>query len=58
MATITLEINTDTSAFTEDPSFEIASILRNAADLVEDGREDFKLRDYNGNTVGSVSFSE
>ena len=52
-----LEIATDNAAFHEDgggATHEIARILRETADRVEAGASTNKLRDANGNTVGSV----
>ena len=53
-----IEIHTDHDAFSGDPNPELARILREAADKIADGRDyDFPLRDINGGTVGSVTFS-
>lgn len=50
----TLRIETDNEAFTDSPKAEIARILRETADRLESGRYVNKLRDLNGNTVGSA----
>jgi hypothetical protein len=66
MATFTLTIECDNQAF-EEPGRELARILRDVARSVEDlqdgrtlsdrmGGMVFRLRDINGNTVGSWSF--
>lgn len=50
------------AALRDDPesgsisSEEVARILRDLADRVEDGGNYFSLRDYNGNTVGSAEY--
>lgn len=51
-----LKIETDNAAFTDSPKAEIARILRETADKLESGVFVNKLRDYNGNTVGSVDY--
>lgn len=53
MARYLIEIDTSNDAF-EDLEFELGRILRAAARKVEFGELDFKLRDSNGNTVGSA----
>lgn len=50
----TLRIETDNETFTDNPKAEIARILRETADRLESGRYVNKLRDLNGNTVGSA----
>lgn len=61
MGYLTLTIdNTDNAAF-DDKHCEIARIIREAAGKIDGSRlsdTSFKLRDYNGNTVGSVSYDE
>ena len=52
-----LEINCDNAAFDESPATEVARIVRNAAERVEEGIWPGNLRDSNGNTVGSFRFS-
>jgi hypothetical protein len=49
----TLTITTDNAAFEEDARGEVARILRTAAAAIEAGRDTARLRDANGNTVGS-----
>ena len=53
---VTLTIDTGNAAFDDgNREAEVARILREAADKIEAGYEDFTLRDYNGNKVGSVT---
>lgn len=53
---VTLTINTGNAAFDDgNREAEVARILREAADKIEAGYEDFTLRDYNGNKVGTVT---
>lgn len=52
----TLTINTDNAAFEDEGEYEVANILRKAAEIVEDGEDSFVLRDVNGNKVGTASF--
>lgn len=52
-----IEIDTDNDAF-EDLEYELSSILRKAAKKLDSGILDFKLRDSNGNTVGSAYLEE
>lgn len=52
----TLELEISNAAFDDAPATEIARLLRETAARVEDGEGAFercRLRDYNGNTVGS-----
>lgn len=53
--TLTITIQCDNAAFSENPGGEVARILRRYADDI-DGMEpeETKLRDINGNTVGKV----
>lgn len=51
----TLYIDCDNAAFGDDGEcleIELAAILRQAAEKIENGQQAFKLRDHNGNTVG------
>lgn len=57
MAKYLIEIDTDNDAF-EDLEYELSSILRKAAKKLDSGILDFKLRDSNGNTVGSAYLEE
>lgn len=52
MSTFRLEIKTTNAAFEEDPGPELARLLREAADKVENGTVTGILHDYNGNRVG------
>jgi len=52
MMKFTITIECDNAAFTDDAAHEVARILREAADKLERGQTEFKLMDYNGNTVG------
>jgi hypothetical protein len=56
MAEFKIKIECDNAAFENDPLAEVARILREAADKLEQGQDGFKLRDINGNTVGSADF--
>ena len=52
-----IEIQTDNAAFDPDPGPELARILRELAARLDDGvdlAEPIRLRDINGNTVGSA----
>ncbi len=52
-----INISCDNSAFDDDPTLEVARILRDlAVRLVNEGPmlNDFTLRDVNGNTVGEA----
>ena len=55
---VQIEIKTDNAAFDEpDTDTEVARILRELADKIESvGLDDMSLRDFNGNTVGSVIY--
>lgn len=55
-----LEINCDNATFEghENTCAEVRRILLAAASRVFNGQPDGKLRDYNGNKVGSFRFSE
>lgn len=51
-----IRIKCDNAAFEGDPGLEVARILREYADDVADGVAlNRKLRDINGNTVGSAN---
>jgi hypothetical protein len=50
--TITIKIKTDNDAFSDDHNAEVARIVREWA---QGPITSAKLRDYNGNTVGSVT---
>ena len=57
---VTIKFSTANEAFNV-PGPEIARILRWTAKLIEDGLENavtYKLRDANGNTVGSFKYTE
>lgn len=47
-----INIQMDNAAFADEPAVELARILRNLAQSVEDGRTECPAHDYNGNTVG------
>lgn len=57
---ITIKICTDNAAFEEAGGSEVARILRKLADNFDrDGFHVYeKLRDINGNVVGSTEYSE
>lgn len=48
----TLNIDTKNAAFTDGGIYEIARLIRETADRLEDGHTTGYLRDYNGNHVG------
>lgn len=56
MSTFTLTFNTDGAAFEEDPTIEIARLLREAAQRVDGAffahGNVMRLKDINGNRVG------
>jgi len=54
----TLKINTDNAAFEDDPTAEVARILRALADrlVCASPDESYPLRDVNGNKVGEAVF--
>jgi hypothetical protein len=63
--TLTLTIEMDNVAFFPDPNDEVARILRDLADRLDDNKVKIKylgslvsLRDVNGNKVGNVVVSE
>lgn len=59
MAKFIVEIDTDNAAFEEDFELELAAILTVLAKKVANCRGfDFKLRDRNGNIVGSSYLEE
>lgn len=45
-------INIDNAAFEDGRDAELARILREVADKLDDGVSAGNVRDYNGNTVG------
>jgi hypothetical protein len=51
---ITIEINNSGSAF-DEPREEVARILRELAVQIEAGNTPYFLRDFNGNTCGTVA---
>jgi hypothetical protein len=51
---ITININNSGAAF-DEPREEIARILRELAVQIEVGNTPYFLRDYNGNTCGTIS---
>ena len=49
----TIQIQMDNAAFTDAPASELARILRELAERIEnDGQDECPLRDFNGNKVG------
>ena len=50
---LSLDLNSSNAAFEESGEFEVARILRDVADKIERGESDGRLRDVNGNNVGS-----
>lgn len=57
---LTITIETGNAAFQDDPSRELARILRAQADLIESGMatDETPLRDVNGNRVGVCIIEE
>jgi len=59
MAKYLIEIDCDNAAFEYDNlEWELSDILRRASIKLSNGELDFKLRDSNGNTVGSAYLEE
>jgi len=56
MEKVTVTIKTGNAAFEENPNMEIARILRELANNLEADVQPGKLRDLNGNTVGTVEY--
>jgi hypothetical protein len=61
---ISIKVKTDNAAFEDSPCAEVARILRDLADKLENfaprgglPKEPCNLRDINGNTVGHIKFS-
>lgn len=54
--TFKLEINCDNAAFAVTPGIEVAAILRDIADAVEEGATEGRGIDSNGNTTGQYAF--
>jgi hypothetical protein len=54
MAKYLIEIDTSNADFEEDLEENLAWVLRTAARRVANGEFDFKIRDSNGNTVGTA----
>jgi hypothetical protein len=52
---ITITIETDNAAFKPKAQYEVARILRHLAADIENGEENVRLRDVNGNTVGAMT---
>lgn len=51
-----LTIETDNAAFQDgEPAFEVARILREVADAMENGTNEGPVRDVNGNRVGTFT---
>lgn len=58
MAKYLIEIDCDNAAFEDSLEGELSIILRRASAKLSNGEFDFKLRDSNGNTVGSAYLEE
>lgn len=56
MKKIIIEIETENDAFVGREEQEVARILEGLSYEISQGMRPEKLRDYNGNTVGFVSF--
>ena len=55
---LTIKIDCGNAAFDDDPTAEVARIIRALADRMEGASpdEDYPLRDINGNKVGAAVF--
>ena len=52
-----LKLKTDNAANSDgNKSYEIARILRELADKIEDGQTEGNIRDINGNTTGTFKY--
>ena len=49
---ISIQFETDNAAFQDCRGEEIARILKEAAEKIEDGSTDFPIYDINGNKIG------
>lgn len=56
--TVRLAVSMGNAAFADEPSVEVARILREASAKIRDGEEVFSLRDANGNLVGKYEYRE
>jgi hypothetical protein len=50
-----LIVDSGNAAIVDAPDFEFARILRQAADKIEQGQQQFPIMDYNGNRVGECN---
>jgi hypothetical protein len=51
-------VHTENAAFEDNRGYEIARILRDAADKIETGTSEGALFDYNGNRVGAFELED
>ena len=52
-----LKFKTDNAAFQDgNKPYEIAKILRELADKIEDGQTEGNIRDINGNSIGAFKY--
>jgi hypothetical protein len=56
MNEIIIKIETVNAAFEGAEGYEVARILRDLADKIEDNNQPSKVRDINGNTVGAIEY--
>ncbi|MFW6030458.1 MAG: hypothetical protein ACOCRO_09430 [Halanaerobiales bacterium] len=56
MKKIIIEIETVNDAFKDREEHEVTRILENLSYEIRQGMRPEKLKDYNGNTVGSVKY--
>jgi len=56
MKKVTITIETRNAVFADEPGYEVARILRNLADELEEGHRPEIMRDINGNTVGFIVY--
>jgi hypothetical protein len=57
MSTFRLQIKCDNEAFSDDPGAELARLLREVANEIEEGYQGGGLNDVNGNRVGSYTLT-
>lgn len=55
---IKIELNTENDVFMGCVEYEISRILSKLANDIKEGKKPVKLKDFNGNTVGTVEYIE
>ncbi len=48
-----LEFESGNAALLDDPRYAVAKILRDVAQMVENGRDSAAIKDINGNSIGT-----